>query len=123
MRGAEFEGEYKTVEKFPLIIIPLQEDVSELHSHVPALYNKPGLGHQILGKIFSVDKEHLARLDEFEECPHLYMRTTVSLTPVNGAGAVRQAFAYFKTEIPEDIERRDLLSEYPLDGGYKPRNK
>lgn len=25
MRGAEFEGEYKTVEKFPLIIIPLGE--------------------------------------------------------------------------------------------------
>jgi gamma-glutamylaminecyclotransferase len=68
MRGAQFEGEYKTVEKFPLIIIPLGEDVSELHSYVPALYNKPGIGHQILGEIFSVDKEHLGRLDEFEEC-------------------------------------------------------
>jgi gamma-glutamylcyclotransferase (GGCT)/AIG2-like uncharacterized protein YtfP len=96
--------------------------VSELHSYVPALYNKPGVGHQILGEIFSVDKEHLGRLDEFEECPHLYKRQPISLMPVNGNEGVREAFIYFKTEIPQDIERQELLSEYPLHGGYKPRN-
>ena len=102
-------------------VIYSRQEASELHSHVPALYNKPGVGNQISGEIFSVDKDHLARLDEFEECPHLYMRLPVSLMPLNGTSGKREAFAYFKTEIPVDIERQELLSEYPLDGGYKPR--
>ena len=49
------------------------------------------------------------------------MRLPVSLVPVNGTEGAREAFIYFKTQTPKDIERRELLAEYPLDGGYKPK--
>ncbi|XP_003218759.1 gamma-glutamylaminecyclotransferase isoform X2 [Anolis carolinensis] len=66
-----FQGRGLTVEKYPLVIAGKY--------NVPFLLNKPGIGHRVLGEIYSVDDQMLQFLDEFESCPDMYQRTSTKI--------------------------------------------
>jgi gamma-glutamylcyclotransferase (GGCT)/AIG2-like uncharacterized protein YtfP len=51
----------------------------------------PLVGARVPGELYVVDAAHLARLDEFEDCPELYQRVEVRL------GDGRVAWAYTMT--------------------------
>ncbi|GLT95271.1 hypothetical protein SLE2022_129630 [Rubroshorea leprosula] len=54
---AAFKGTYLTVEKYPLVCGPYR---------VPFLLNMPGSGNRIMGELYAVSAQGLARLDELE---------------------------------------------------------
>lgn len=57
-RNAVFIDEAITVDKWPLII--------ETNANIPFLLYKNGIGYNIHGEIFTIDKETLDYLDDFE---------------------------------------------------------
>ncbi|XP_051745288.1 gamma-glutamylaminecyclotransferase C-like [Ctenopharyngodon idella] len=75
---AEFVAHARTVERYPLVIAT--------KDNFPFLLNVPGKGQRVQGEIYSVDQKMLEFLDEFEECPKLYQRTTVQLEVQDGLG-------------------------------------
>ncbi len=57
--GSRVPGEFVTVQKFPLYLIgPTQ---------VPWLVNRPGDGECVVGEVFAVDADTLARMDVLEQ--------------------------------------------------------
>lgn len=70
MEGAEFVGERRT-RAFYRVVTYVEG--------YPALVRAAEGGLPISGELYGVTNEHLARLDEFEECPTLYQRQSVSL--------------------------------------------
>lgn len=73
---AEFLARARTVERYPLVI-------ATKHNY-PFLLNVPGMGQHVHGEIYCVDQKMLDFLDEFEECPELYQRTTVQVEVQDG---------------------------------------
>ncbi|XP_072030153.1 troponin C-akin-1 protein-like isoform X3 [Amphiura filiformis] len=63
---ATFIGEARTVEKWPLVIAT--------KFNIPFMLDKPGLGHNFVGEVFSVDDAMLKTLDMLERHPHYYRR-------------------------------------------------
>lgn len=82
---ASFKGVYTTMEAFPLVIGPYG---------IPFLINKPGSGYRIIGELYSVTAQGLARLDELEgiETGH-YERLPVKV--VADGGEILAVEAYF----------------------------
>jgi gamma-glutamylaminecyclotransferase len=98
LEGAIFEGAWETVERFPLIVAGKW--------FAPMLLNEPGQGKRILGELYSVSTDTLARLDKVESIgePGNY-RLEVE---INAGPEITVAYAYFKS--------RDLAS--PIYSGY-----
>lgn len=76
---AAFQGQGRTLEPYPLVIAG--------EHNVPWLLNLPGRGHCVAGEIYAVDERMLRFLDEFEDCPHMYQRTSVRVAVLQAGGA------------------------------------
>merc|ERR1712080_159423 len=57
----EFQMRGVTKQSFPLVIAS--------RYNIPYLIDRPGLGHQVQGEIYSVDDSMLSKLDELEDHP------------------------------------------------------
>jgi gamma-glutamylcyclotransferase (GGCT)/AIG2-like uncharacterized protein YtfP len=68
-------------------------------------------GRVTRGEVYSVSAHHLAELDEFEECPHVYTRVLVPV--VLSSGDTILAFAYLAAN-------QDRVVPYPGDVWYPP---
>ncbi|KAM5275355.1 gamma-glutamylaminecyclotransferase isoform 1-T1 [Hipposideros larvatus] len=78
---ATFQGQGHTVEPYPLVIAG--------EHNIPYLLNLPGHGHRVAGEIYTVDERMLRFLDEFEDCPIMYQRTSVRTAVLEWEGAHR----------------------------------
>jgi gamma-glutamylaminecyclotransferase len=87
LEGARFEGVWKTIERFPLIVAGKW--------FAPMLLYEPGEGKRILGELYSVSTDTLARLDKVESIgePGNY-RIEVE---INAGSETKVAHAYFKS--------------------------
>ncbi|XP_011641860.1 putative gamma-glutamylcyclotransferase CG2811 isoform X2 [Pogonomyrmex barbatus] len=64
---AKFLGLGRTTVPYPLVIATKY--------NIPFLLKKPNVGNYVLGEIYDMDSNMLARLDELEEHPKFYERT------------------------------------------------
>ena len=85
LAGAQLSGEYRTVDRFPMLIAGPW--------FAPMIFNEPGVGHQLLGELYEVDETCLARLDEMESVgkPGNF-RLSIEVAPIQGGSPCR-AFA------------------------------
>ncbi|XP_048053866.1 gamma-glutamylaminecyclotransferase B-like [Megalobrama amblycephala] len=109
---AEFVAHARTVERYPLVIAT--------KNNIPFLLNVPETGQRIQGEIYSVDKKMLDFLDEFEECPELYQRTTVQLEVQDGpkSGSIIKAFMYSTTTYEPEWLQKPTYESYNASGDH-----
>jgi gamma-glutamylaminecyclotransferase len=102
--GARFLGEYRTVERFPMVIAGPW--------FAPMMLNEPGIGHQILGELYEVDEAGLARIDAMESIGRPgNLRILIDVAPVHEAMSSR-AFVYMKSRALADPLHSDYMSSY-----------
>jgi gamma-glutamylaminecyclotransferase len=80
MAGAEFIATCRACPQYALILY--REGYPAL---VPRGDAAEGVG--VVGELYLVDEDHLARLDAFEECPELYQRRLIRLADGSRAEA------------------------------------
>jgi gamma-glutamylaminecyclotransferase len=104
LAGAQFCGEYRTADRFPMLIAGPW--------YAPMILNEPGVGHQLLGELYEVDEVCLARLDRMESVgkPGNF-RVAIEVEPVND-GAPCTAFAYMKSRALADPIHSGYLASY-----------
>lgn len=69
---ARFIAAGQTDEKFPLVM--------GTRYNIPFLLDKPGVGHNIQGEIYEVDKSMFGNLDILEDYPNYYDREIQKIT-------------------------------------------
>lgn len=101
-----------TVKRYPLLITG--------PSYVPCLMNAPGRGRRVVGELYEVDGETLARLDELEEVgrPWGYYRATIEVAGSEAGAVPIEAATYFKDDPSDPVHATDL-GEY-VDRRYRP---
>jgi len=116
MTGTEFVGEFRTVEKYPL--------VTGGPWHIPNLIDEPGIGHRVLGEIFLADDKSLAFLDDFESVdrPTGYRRVERSFEHLDQP-LVTNAWVYVRDRWNIDGNLEELTENYPLEARYIPPSK
>ncbi|KAK9980560.1 hypothetical protein ABG768_000158 [Culter alburnus] len=116
---AEFVAHARTVKRYPLVIAT--------EENIPFLLNVPGSGQRIKGEIYHVDKKMLDFLDEFEECPELYQRTTIQLEVQDGlgegentlkSGSIIEASVYSKTTDDPEWLQKPTYESYEAYGDH-----
>ena len=104
LAGAQFCGEYRTVERFPMLIAGPW--------FAPMIFNEPGVGHQLTGELYRIDEAGLARLDAMESVGQPgNLRISVHVAPVQG-GAPCTAFAFMKSRALADPIHSAYLASY-----------
>jgi len=88
MRDAEYIGEFKTVNKYLLIMAEwamLTDLLPYTQKDVQNYSYEELLNQQVCvkGEVYKVPKSDLKRLDEFEECPALYNRENIKVSGIN----------------------------------------
>lgn len=84
---ASFLGDNLTTEKLPLVCGPY---------NLPFLLNFPGSGERVVGELYAVSTQALARMDEFEGTTQgRYERLPVKLQSVNGEEDREETEAYY----------------------------
>jgi gamma-glutamylaminecyclotransferase len=102
--GAGFRGEYRTVERFPMLIAGPW--------FAPMIFNEPGVGHRLTGELYEVDEACLARLDAMESVGQPgNLRILIDVAPLHG-GASTRAYAYMKSRALADPIHSEYLSSY-----------
>lgn len=110
---AEFITCARTVESYPLVI--------GTKDRYPFLLDVPGSGHRVSGEIYNVDQKMLQFLDDFEECPELYQRTSIQLEILkeNGeSGGVEEASVYSKIKYEPDWLQKPTYKNYNAYGDH-----
>lgn len=83
-----FLGDYRTVERFPMVIAG--------RWFAPMMLNEPGTGLRVSGELFEVSARAVKRLDELESVGRPgNFRIRIEVEPFSG-GKVISAFAYLK---------------------------
>jgi len=104
LAGAQFCGEYRTVERFPMLIAGPW--------FAPMIFNEPGVGHQLTGELYRIDEASLARLDVIESVGKPgNLRIPVDVAPVDG-GEPCTAFAFMKSRALADPIHSEYLASY-----------
>ncbi|XP_058526610.1 gamma-glutamylaminecyclotransferase [Ochotona princeps] len=121
--SAAFRGHGHTAEPYPLVIAG--------EHNIPRLLNLPGKGHRVAGEIYAVDKQMLRFLDDFEQCPHMYQRTELSVRvlqwegPGPAAPGALQCFVYSTATYAPEWVHLPYLDSYDSEGQhglrYNPR--
>jgi gamma-glutamylaminecyclotransferase len=114
MQSAEKLGNYRTVEKYPLVLIGQR--------YVPCMINAPGEGDLIEGELYEVDDDCLKRLDALERIkkPDGYRRLRINLISVESHNAVvLEAHAYLIAPKFANDRRSDYLKIYRLEDAKK----
>src|SRR4051794_9032822 len=104
LAGARFLGEYRTIERFPMLIAGPW--------YAPMIFNEPGVGHWVCGELYEVDDACLSRLDEMESVglPGNF-RVAIEVVRPHG-GAPCTAFVYMKSRALADPIHTDYLASY-----------
>ncbi|NP_001071185.1 gamma-glutamylaminecyclotransferase A [Danio rerio] len=105
---AEFITCARTKDPYPMVIATKDK--------FPFLLNVPGSGQQVYGEIYNVDQNMLDFLDEFEECPDLYQRTSIQLKILKGNGDSEEAFVYSTSTFDPDWLNKPTFSVYDATG-------
>jgi gamma-glutamylaminecyclotransferase len=88
LSGATFLGDYRTRERFPMLIAGPR--------FAPMMLNEPGLGCHVLGELYEVDERTMADLDQLESVGQPgNLRVPIEVEPAGGGPAL-SAFAYMK---------------------------
>jgi gamma-glutamylaminecyclotransferase len=104
LSGCGFLGEYRTVERFPMVIAGPW--------FAPMMFNEPGVGHQVLGELYDVDEPGLVRIDSMESIGQPgNLRVLIDVSPTNESTSSR-AFAYMKSRALADPIHSEYLSSY-----------
>jgi gamma-glutamylaminecyclotransferase len=105
MAGLTCLGHYRTVQAYPLVI------AGQWFS--PVMMPEPGVGHQVIGELYEVDDETLARLDVIESVhlPTGYHRDSIEVVSLDD-GSTLDAWVYFKSLARVEQVRSDYLTEY-----------
>lgn len=96
--GAEFLGEVKTVDKYPLVIDGL-----------PYLMERRGEGRLVFCELYRVSQGQLDRLDRLEGHPHFYRRAQIFVA--NGDGNWL-AWVYFLARDEARLKNRPTHEKY-----------
>lgn len=118
MPRATYLGDYRTAERYPLIIGG--------RWFVPNLLNEPGVGLQVTGEAYAVDDKVLAELDRLESV-HLadgYRRVEIALEPADAVSPpLGNVWTYLRERRHIDGIHEGPLETYPLDPRYVPGSK
>ena len=101
--GTRMPGVFVTKERYPFYL------VGERHS--PWLVNLPGQGEQVVGQVFEVTPEVLARMDVLERVGEAdgYERIQVAVLPQSGGpGAQLVVHAYLKP--PDHLKGAEIMA-------------
>ena len=111
MDGTEFVGEYRTIERYPLVIGGPW--------FTPNLIDEPGTGHQVTGEVFTATDEAVAFLDRFEttHIPTGYRRVERSFESLQGS-EVTSAWVYVRDRANIEQIVEELTDTYPLESRY-----
>jgi gamma-glutamylaminecyclotransferase len=115
MPRATFIGEYRTMERYPLVIGG--------RWFSPYLINEPGEGFRVTGEAYLVDDAVLAELDELESVhlPDGYRRFEIAIEPMKAAvQELGKAWTYLRERRHIDGIHDGPMETYPLDAGYVP---
>lgn len=109
--GTRVSGTYETVNQYPLYL------VGERHS--PWMVNSPGSGEHVIGQVFRVDSNTLARMDALERVSEAdgYERIVITVRPWCGDPSdEHDVYAYLKH--PKHLHVADIkdgpFAEYSL---------
>lgn len=104
LHAAKYLGEYKSVERFPLVIAGPW--------YAPMLFHEPGNGERVIGELFEVDQSQLSKLDRLESVglPGNY-RYQLAVEGVI-VPEILLALAYFKSRDLAVPVHTGLLAEY-----------
>ncbi len=118
MPRATYLGDYRTAERYPLVIGG--------RWFVPNLLNEPGNGLQVTGEAYAVDDAVLAELDRLESV-HLaqgYRRVEIAIEPTDATGpSLGDVWTYLRERRHIDGIHEGPLETYPLDPRYVPGSK
>jgi gamma-glutamylaminecyclotransferase len=111
MSGTEYVGDYRTVERYPLVI--------SSPWYTPNLLDEPGMGHQIRGELFLATDEAVEFLDHFEmvHLPNGYRREICALEKADESDRV-DAWTYFRDRHNLDSVLEELTGHYSLENRY-----
>lgn len=115
MPRATYVGDYRTVERYPLVIGG--------RWFTPNLLNEPGDGFQVTGEAYKVDDTVLAELDNLESVhlPTGYRRLEIEIEPMKPlADAIGKAWTYLRERRHIDGIHDGPMETYPLDPRYTP---
>jgi gamma-glutamylaminecyclotransferase len=107
--GTRVNGQYRTRDPYPLYLLGEGE--------VPCIVSSAGSGHQVLGELYEVNHDDLARMDRLERLgePQGYERVEVVVERYDLPSVEHEpALAYVKQEqaIPPSTRRIGPLAEY-----------
>eukprot|EP01090_Pellita_catalonica_P017540 TRINITY_DN531_c0_g1_i1.p1 TRINITY_DN531_c0_g1~~TRINITY_DN531_c0_g1_i1.p1 ORF type:complete len:220 (-),score=31.44 TRINITY_DN531_c0_g1_i1:167-826(-) len=112
----KYVGQYKTLEKFLLVIIPEYKGVCLLDN---CLHKDCPGAKQITGEIFEVYEDKLTDLDIFEGAPHHYVRKRVPggvfsfpNDSERDATFSEECWVYMKKEYNKELCRLEPVPEY-----------
>jgi len=114
LEEAEFVGEYKTLDQYPLVI------GGEWNS--PYLLNVQGKGHYVTGEVYYVNDETLDALDRLENVGVNYTRKVLQVHHIDEPFSVIQAYAYLKCNYTSDLLSKEPVANYQ-DRRYVPRSQ
>jgi len=92
LRNSVFLGSGSTAQRFPLYVRGL-----------PYLYPQPNSGEHVLGEVYQVDPQTMARLDKLEGHPRFYCRILIDIQGDPDYPPAR-AWAYFINSVMESSE-------------------
>ena len=107
--GRRLAGRYRTQERFRMYLLGEGE--------VPCLVAPPGAGHQVIGELYEVDAEAIARMDRLERVgePTGYERREAAIERFDGEPIeILRADLYLRHEqaVPASMPRIGPLAEY-----------
>ena len=104
LEGEKCLGDYKTVEKFPLVITAPWNS--------PVVFPEPGIGHCIMGEVYAVDAVKLVALDKFEytHLPKGFRRVAIKV--ISPTAELLQVEAYMRCRKYVTQIRSDYMADY-----------
>jgi gamma-glutamylaminecyclotransferase len=104
LNGSRYLGQYRSVERFPLLIAGPW--------YAPMLLNQPGLGRHIAGELYELDDAILARIDPIESIGRAgNLRIQILVAPSSG-GPACDALAYAKEPALATPVHSGYLADY-----------
>ena len=104
LKGEKCLGEYKTIDKFPLVLTGPWNS--------PVMFPEPGIGEHVFGEVYEVHKDKLKQLDKFEYVNHPkgFRRLTLEVKSNTCEMMIVDAYLRLRKYIKEI--RSEYLSNY-----------